>query len=191
MASDRPTDVNEAVFDLMEHQRAIRLFGPDDVDDATVERLINAATRAPSSRNSQPWRFIVVRDRDTKGKLGTIFDELGAELLGYDASPDDQRTAWRDVPLLLVVCSEKDADGSSIYPAVQNLLLAIQAVGLGGLLTTRWKRREDEVRAILSVPQEMPIYAIIPVGRPIKPPGRNRRRPVAEVTFRDRVGNAW
>ena len=191
MASDQPNDISETVFDLMEHQRAVRLFGPEDVDDATVERLINAATRAPSSRNTQPWRFIVVRDRDTKDKLGKIFDELGAELLGYDLSPDDNRTAWRDVPVLFVVCAEEGANGSSIYPAVQNLLLAIQAVGLAGLLTTRWLRREQEVRDVLGVPDGMTMYAIIPVGKPIKPPGRNRRRPVSEVTFRDRIGNPW
>ena len=186
MADDHP------ILDLMQHQRAVRLFAPGDVDDATVERLIDAATRAPSSRNTQPWRFIAVRDRETKHQLGTIFDELGASLLGYDPSPDDQRTAWRDVPLLIVACTESgDADGSSSYPAVQNLLLAVQALGLGGLITTRWKRRESEVREILCLPEEAGIHAIVPIGPVRKPPGRNRRRPVAEVSFRDRWGQAW
>lgn len=180
------------ILDLMQHQRAVRLFAPGDVDDATVERLIDAATRAPSSRNSQPCRFIAVRDHAAKDKLGQIFDELGASLLGYDPSPDDQRTAWRDVPLLIVVCTESgDADGSSVYPAVQNLLLAVQAVGLGGLITTRWKRREPEVREILGIPGEAGIHAIVPVGPVAKPPGRNRRRSVAEVSFRDRWGQGW
>jgi len=176
----------------MQHQRAVRLFAPGEVDDATVARLIDAATRAPSSRNSQPWRFIAVRDRAIKDQLGQIFDELGASLLGYDPSPDDVRTPWRDVPVLIVACTEAgDADGSSIYPAVQNLLLAVQAVGLGGLITTRWKRREDEVRAILGLPDEAGIHAIVPVGPVVKAPGRNRRRPIAEVSFRDRWDQSW
>lgn len=183
-------DSADAIFELMEHQRAIRLFGTEPIDDTVIERVLDAATRAPSARNIQPWRFIVVRDSESKRELGTIFDELGVELLGYDPDPDD-RTAWADVPVLIVVASEGLADASSIYPAVQNLLLALQAVGLGSVLTTRWKRREDEVRAILQTPDEMALWAIMPVGVPLKPPGRNRRRPVAEVTFRDRAGSAW
>ena len=180
------------ILDLMQHQRAVRLFAPGDVDDSIVEQLIDAATRAPSSRNTQPWRFIAVRDRQTKRQLGKIFDELGASLLGYDPSPDDQRTPWRDVPVLIVACTESaDPDGSSIYPAVQNLLLAIQAVGLGGLITTRWKRREPEGREILGLPDEAGIHAIVPLGPVEKAPGRNRRRPVSEVTFRDRWGEGW
>lgn len=186
MPDDNPT------LELMQHQRAVRRFAPGDVDDATVARLIDAATRAPSSRNGQPWRFIAVRDREIKDQLGSIFDELGASLLGYDPSPDDLRTPWRDVPVLIVVCTEAgDEDGSSIYPAVQNLLLAVQAVGLGGLITTRWKHREAEVRGILGLPDEAGIHAIVPVGPVEKAPGRNRRRPVAEVSFRDRWGQSW
>ena len=59
---------------LVATQRAIRKFEGRAVDDATIEKVLKAATRAPSARNVQPWRFIVVRDPVTKGKLGTIFD---------------------------------------------------------------------------------------------------------------------
>lgn len=93
--------------------------------------------------------------------------------------------------MLLVVASEGAADPASIYPAVQNLLLAVEAVGLGDVLTTRWKRREDEVRAILGAPPEIELHAIVPVGVPQRPPGRNRRRSRRDLTYRDRVGSAW
>lgn len=183
--------------DLMAHQRAIRRFTSEDVDDVAVERLIRAATHAPSARNLQPWRFVVIRSVETKRALGTIFDELGARMYGTDA-PD--RTPWSEVPVLIVVCSEyafgasasgMAALGASIYPAVQNLLLAAQAAGLGAVLTTRWKEREADLRPLLGLPETMAVHAIIPIGRPDGRFGRNQRRKVADVTSRERFGEPW
>ncbi len=187
----------EFVEDLMARQRAIRRFTGQDVDDALVGRILRAATRAPSARNVQPWRFIVVRERATKQQLGAIFDELGARLYGQGA-PD--RTPWEEVPVLIVVCSEyafgegeaaMAALGASIYPAVQNLLLAAEAAGLGTVLTTRWKAREAQLRPILGLPDNMAVHAIIPMGWPDRRYGKNRRRPVEEVTYRERFGQPW
>ncbi|HEX5368481.1 MAG TPA: nitroreductase family protein, partial [Dehalococcoidia bacterium] len=72
----------EAVRQTMLTQRAVREFSDAPVDDALIERAIRAATFAPSGGNTQPWRFIVIRDRDTKAKLGLIFDELGRQIYG-------------------------------------------------------------------------------------------------------------
>lgn len=187
----------ELLEDLMARQRAIRRFTADDVDDALIERVLRAATHAPSARNVQPWRFIVIRDRETKRQLGAIFDELGARLYGQGA-PD--RTPWEEVPVLIAVCSEyafgegeaaMAALGASIYPAVQNLLLAAQAAGLGAVLTTRWKSREPQLRPLLGLPETMAVHAIIPLGWPDRGYGKNRRRPVPEVTYRERFGQPW
>lgn len=187
----------DSLEQLMTTQRAIRRFTPDPVDDALLERVLAAATRAPSARNLQPWRFIVIRDVDTKSHLGAIFDELGGQMYGANA-PD--RTPWGEVPVLVAVCSEYafgknesgiTALGASIYPAVQNLLLAAHAAGLGSVLTTRWKAREAEVRPLLGLPEDMTLHAIVPLGWPEMRPGRNRRQPVAEVTYRERFGEPW
>lgn len=111
-----------------------------------------------------------------------------------------ERTPWEDVPVLIAITSEyafgtaeagMAALGASIYPAVQNLLLAAHALGLGTVLTTRWKAREQEVRPLLGLPETMAIHAIIPLGYPAKPQGKNRRKPIAEVTFREQFGRAW
>jgi nitroreductase len=186
-----------SLFEAIRTQRAIRLFRDEPVDDALIERMIEAATRAPSARNAQPWRFIIVRDRDTKAKLGAIFDELGRRLMGQ-AAPE--RTPWEDVPVLIAVCSEGGAGtdpaaitalDASIFPAVQNLLLAARALGLGTVLTTRWKRREPEVRSLLGLPDTAGIHAIVPTGWPATRFGRTSRRPPAEVTFRERYGVPW
>ena len=182
---------------LFATQRAIRHFEPREVDDSVIERILGAATRAPSAQNRQPWRFIVVRDRETKRQLGRIFDELGAELYGHGAP---ERTPWEDVPVLIVIVSEYvwgtseasvAALGASIYPAVQNLLLAAHALGLGAVLTTRWKRREAEVRPLLGLPETMAVHAVVPLGHPTRRYGRNKRRPIADITYRERLGTPW
>jgi nitroreductase len=182
---------------LFATQRAVRHFDGREVGDAVIERVLSAATRAPSARNAQPWRFIVIRNTETKRALGTIFDELGQQFYGAGA-PD--RTPWEDVPALIAITSEYTfgqnesgiaALGASIYPAVQNLLLAAHALGLGTVLTTRWKAREGEVRPLLALPETMAVHAIIPIGYPATKHGKNRRRPVPEVTSREKFGTAW
>lgn len=182
---------------LMSTQRAVRKFRDEPVDDALLSRILRAATRAPSARNVQPWHFIVIRDPETKGKLGHIFDELGQQFYGHGAP---ERQHWSEVPVLIAVCSNlpfgqgpgsEAATGASVYPAVQNLLLAAHAAGLGTVLTTRWKSREAEVRPLLGLPDEMAVHAIIPMGWPAEKLGKNRRKPVGDVTSRERYGRQW
>jgi len=117
MTNAAPDDSFAAVERVMRAQRAVRLFDGRPVDDALIERALRAAVHAPSGGNSQPWRFIVVRDRETKRRLGVIFDELGKQLYG-DRAPE--RTPWQDVPLLIAVCTETDRAqaGASIFPVV-------------------------------------------------------------------------
>ena len=185
---------SEFNFDELERiqlrQRAVRLFTDQPVEDAMIERVIRAATFAPSGGNTQPWSFLVVRDRATKAALGKIFDALGKELYGDNAP---ERTPWEDVPALIVCCTEKgkDGGGASIFPVVQNLLLAIHGIGLGSVLTTRWKRRDTEMREALGLPEDVEAHAILPVGWPARKYGRGKRRPVAEITYREKYGNPW
>ena len=94
----------ETVEKVMLRQRAIREFTDAPVDDAMLERCIRAATFAPSGGNTQPWRFIVIRDRETKRKLGVIFDELGVQFYGANAPV---RTPWEDVPVLIACITER------------------------------------------------------------------------------------
>ncbi len=81
--------------------------------------------------------------------------------------------------------------GASIYPAVQNLILACRALGLGTVLTTIHGYFEDQVKAVLALPAEAHTYALMPVGWPLDKFGPIKRRPLAEVAFRDRWGNSW
>ncbi|HUZ78110.1 MAG TPA: nitroreductase family protein [Chloroflexota bacterium] len=180
----------DQVEELMLRQRAVRLFSNAPVEDALIARALRAATHAPSGGNTQPARFIVVRERETKRRLGGIFDELGKQLYGDNAP---ERTPWEDVPVLIAVCAEvgRSQEGSSIFPVVQNLLFALHAMGLGSVLTNRWKRREAEVKPLLGLPENVEAHAILPVGWPVHAYGRGKRKPVAEVTFRERFGQPW
>ena len=180
----------DVVESVMLRQRAIREFTDSPVDDAILERCLRAATFAPSGGNTQPWRFVVIRDRETKRKLGVIFDELGQQMFGHNAPV---RTPWEEVPVLIAVCAEEGraAGGASIFPLVQNLLLAIQTAGLGSVLTTRWKAREKEVTPLLGLPGNWEAHAILPVGWPARRYGRGKRLPVAEITYREQYGKPW
>ena len=81
--------------------------------------------------------------------------------------------------------------GSSIYPAVQNIILACRAFGIGTVLTTLHIFFEDEVKEILGLPKEIQTYALLPMGYPINKFGPLKRRPVSEVAFLDTYGNNW
>jgi nitroreductase len=183
--------LNEAIHT----QRAIRHFKPDPVDDALVEQLIEAATRAPNGGNQQPTRYIVIRDRGTKGRLGTIFDDLGQAMT--HGAPD--RTPWEDVPVLIAICTVSDSPAAghpptseaSVLPAVQNLLLTARSLGLGTVLTTRFRQREDEVKQILGLPDNGHVHVIVPTGWPARRFGPTTRRPVEEITSRERFGTPW
>jgi nitroreductase len=81
--------------------------------------------------------------------------------------------------------------GASIYPAVQNIMLACRGLGLGTVLTTNHIRCEDEVKALLGIPADVDTYGLMPIGWPMGKFGPLTRRPLAEVAFDDRWGAAW
>jgi nitroreductase len=118
-----------------------------------------------------------------------------------------------DAPVLLIACLKQTAptgappklapevaaamksmariSGSSIYPAVQNIILACRGLGLGTVLTTIHAYFEDEVKAILGLPREVQTYALMPIGYPQGKFGPIKRRPVSEVAYLDKYGNHW
>ena len=180
-------------FDVVLTQRAARAFLPDDVDDETVARILTAATHAPSAENSQPFVFIVVRDAAVRAAIGVLTERLWH---GGARAHEEQRLSpafLRDVhdgatggvagaPVLVVVCGDTrlthpnamDASGVS---AVQNLLLAAHALGLGSTLTTLPVLGGDELSAHLGLPPEVVPVAVIPLGfcpSPSGHPGGNR-----------------
>jgi nitroreductase len=195
----------------METCRAIRYLRPDPVPDELIERVIYAATRAPSGRNSQAWSFVVVRDRGTKQQLSHVF--LPPLVAQWDETvnphPETPLIMRRgvlnlarnlpDVPVVIFVTGPRSSlDGvarseqvlwAGVYPAVQNLIVAARSIGIGTTFTMFHILGEARVREILNIPDDTPIAATIPMGWPARPFGPVRRRPVSEVIHWEQWGH--
>ncbi|WP_419928486.1 nitroreductase family protein [Candidatus Poriferisocius sp.] len=187
------------VFEAMHTQRAIRRYRTDPVPDELVTQVLDAAIRAPSAINGQFARFVVVTDPEKRRRLGELY--LDAQEEAYN-NPAAAGTEWLrnqeaaivekaakfareigDVPVLIIVCSTQRGVSHSIFPAVQNLLVAARSLGLGTVLTTLHTFRADEVREVLGIPNDIRIVCGIPMGWPAVPFGPVRRRPVSEVAY--------
>ena len=194
-------------FELAARQRAHRRFSDAPVDDATIDRLLDAAVRAPSAENRQPWEFVVVRDGATRAALGDLMvrawegggkawsaDRLSPTMLAdVDAG---MHGGVAGAPVVLVVCVDLKRGmevtiGSSIFPAVQNLLLGATALGLGSALTTIATGFDAELRTLLALPDRVRPVALVPLGHPARPLGPSRRDPARLHTHRERYGQAW
>jgi nitroreductase len=195
-------------FDVALKQRACRDFSDEPVPDEDVERILRAATHAPSAENTQPWVFIVVRDESVLSALSDLTRRLwSGGGRDYAASHNPERLFTEvdkaverglgGAPVFVVVAADTNAGAhptalpSSIFPAVQNMLLAANALGYGSALTTLTTYGGDALRTVLDLPEHLSPMAIVPLGRPARPLGPPRRRPVAESTFRDRYGTPW
>jgi nitroreductase len=110
----------------------------------------------------------------------------GPVLPARDALPPDIAARWEDE-----VAYAERIRGASIYPAVQNIILACRALGLGTVITTNHIRCEDEVKALLNIPEDASTFALMPIGWPIDRFGPLTRRPLVEVAYADRWGTRW
>src|SRR5262245_6684540 len=182
------------VKDLFRSQRAIRSFTGEDVPDALVDQVLTAAIHAPSGSNTQPWHFIVIRDPAVKEAISVVYEEARADAYG-DRPPavGGPRQPLSAAPVLIVCCVDTPASGqagfqtgASIYPSVQNLMLAARALGLGTVLTTLHRRRKARIHEILGIPANVESAAIVPLGWPDREYGPNRRPPVEQFIMRDR-----
>jgi nitroreductase len=191
-------------FDVVLSQRAARHFSPDEVDDVTLTKILTAATHAPTAENSQCFVFVVVRDPATRAAIGAIATRVwegGAKALETGRlSPDllrevdaGARGGVANAPVLVVVCGDTrltfaSSVDSSVFPAVQNLLLAAHALGLGSTLTTLPVLGGSELSELLGLPPEVVPVAVVPLGHLLAPLGPPRRLPVSEKAHLDRYG---
>ncbi|NWF86489.1 nitroreductase family protein [Candidatus Bathyarchaeota archaeon] len=165
------------VFDAIKKRRSIRAFKSDDISSEIVEKLLEAASWAPSAGNIQPWEFIVIRKPEIKEKL---------------AEAALSQTFIEEAPVVIVVCANENRSsqgygvrGKTLYciqdtaAAIQNIHLAACSFGLG----TSWigAFREEEAREILKIPNGVRPVAIIPVGFADESPPPRKRRPLNQI----------
>jgi nitroreductase len=196
---------------VMHAQRGCRRFDPDGkVVDADLERMLEAAVHAPSAENTQPWSFVVVRNEETRAQLADWWTEtwnagggdfvrqsVDDKVLVADLEYGFNRGGFAAAPVVVVVCADTERvpelyAPSSIYPAVQNLLLAAADLGYGSCLTTGLTTfGVDRVREKLQVPDTLLPMAAVYLGRTARRLSPPRRRPAASVTYREQFGNPW
>jgi nitroreductase len=190
----------------METCRAIRYLKPDPVPQALIEKVIYAATRASSPGNSQGWDFLVLRDRETKSRLGPVLRERLVPLVQSMPTTPGSVTRmirgaqhllheFENVPVWIIVCGRKvyppgaatdQMVDAALYPAAQNLIVAARSLGLGTTFTTFQVATESEMRKVLGIPDDVSIAVCIALGYPDRPFGPVKRKPVAEVIHWDR-----
>lgn len=208
-------DDSPDLFETMRTMRAMRRLKPDPVPDALVRRVLEAGICAPNGGNTQRWRFLVIKDRAIKQAVQVwyqrAFDEvIGPRYLTSEPPPGVSRERYlrqhaavehltrhfHEAPVWIVACLEDGLNpgrsaGASIYPAVQNMLLAARALGLGATLTTRHLIYEAESEAALGLPRGVHSYAIVPIGWPMGKFGPVGRGKLEEVVFADRWGEPY
>lgn len=201
------------VFETMYNCRAMRRLKPDAVPEDLLLRLVDAANQAPTGSNSQGARWIIVRDAEQRERLAALNKAAVARYAAPDsgraaALPHqnaDKRSRmlaavlWQaehmqEIPALIVACYQFDrpvADGAaggggSIWPAVQNLLLAARALGLGAAPTTLGLADRAAAREALALPDDVEAFCLIPVGYPMGRFGPVTRLPVERTVRWDR-----
>ncbi len=192
--------------------RAIRRYRNEPIPEEVLRDILFAATRAPSGSNRQPFRFLVLTDSETARQAKSLIS-TGARTVwnakretdqydkGSGADPDSPKSRmarvmqdyvdhFEAVPCLILPCfvpyrATHHMEGASMYPAVQNLLLAARALGYGGVITGFHGVVEDQLRPLLGIPETARIACTVTLGKPVGGHGPVRRRPMQELVFGD------
>lgn len=199
------------LFEAMYTCRAMRRLKPDPVPEELLLKLCEAGNQGPTGSNMQQLRWIIVRDTDVKQRLadlnrkavdGYIVPQVESGE-GLPHQPSDKRrrmmeaVLWQaehfhELPALIVPCApmgrsgKRGAAGSSVWPGVQNLLLAARGLGLGAALTSLGVSDLEAAQEALGLPADIEPYAIVPVGYPMGKFGPVTRLPVEETVRWDR-----
>lgn len=158
------------ILKAIHERRSIRRFRDEPLSHEQIEQILEAARWAPSGKNTQPWRFIVVQSTGKKNELAKL-------------AP--QREMVATAPASLAVLLDKTAgydalkDAQGIGAAIQNILLAVHSLGLGAC----WmgKTRDPEIERLLEAKDSEELMALIPIGHPDETPAPTRRHPLPEI----------
>ena len=176
--------LNEAMYNC----RAMRRLESREVPETDLIQLIDAANQAPSGSNTQNARWVVVRDASQKQKLADLNRKHAEPYIAPQrANPPNEKhkrlldaVVWQmdhmhEIPVLIVACFDypEKVEGlgvyrsaGSVWPGIQNLLLAARSLGLGAAPTTLALRDQDAVREVLNLPETFAALCLIPVGYP-------------------------
>jgi len=213
--------LTEATMKVIQDRRSIREWTEEPVSEQDLAMILEAGRQAPSGENAQPWRFIIVRDAETRKTLGALagggsgrrftaeyvthqmqerFTNLQDEAkkkAAFEKLTSGQVSAFlANAPLNIVVCGKKDVWDMPLdtSAAIENMLLMITALGLGAC----WViapcidiRDEERVKALLNIPEGFKAVSVISVGRPTRPHRPRPRMPINQIVFSEKWGNSY
>ncbi len=205
------------IFEIIYSTRAIRRLKPDPIPEETLKKIIDAGIHAPSGGNLQDWAFLLVRKPELKSFIRDRYWGLWQKFQGSRPLPADLPPARRrlmesaghlaehlnEAPAILLACAKKTYPPfaslgyerasvatvhGSIYPAVQNIILACRALGVGTVLTTIHCCFEEELKQKLGIPNDVEVAAMLPLGFPQGKFGPTARKSADEVIHWDEWG---
>jgi len=198
-----------AIYNVLKDRRSIRGYLKKDVPENVLERVLDAARWAPSAHNAQPWRFILIQDPVIKRKLAEAMADEWDKDLSKDGFPPDERErlvkasieTFTSSPSLVVAClTMEDMDRypdkcrqraeylmgvQSLAAAIQNLLLAAHAEGLGACWFCAPLFCQKTVKEVLKIPRRVEPQALITIGYPAEKPKAPPRKPLKNVVHRN------
>ena len=211
----------DATMKVIQDRRSIRDYTDEPISEEDIKMILETARQAPSGENAQPWRFVIVKDEETRNKLGAIAGggsgrRFTAEFVTkkmqarFSGLKDEEKkkkvfqkltsgkvsTFLADAPLNIVVCGKKDVwdmpyDTSA---AIENMLLMVTALGLGAC----WViapcidiRDEESVKSLLGLPEGYKAVSIMAIGHPTRPHKPRPRLAINELVFSEQWGEAY
>lgn len=214
-------NLTEAAMKIIQDRRSIRDYSDEPVSEEDMRMILEAGRLAPSGENAQPWRFIIVRDPDTRERLGaiarggsgrrftaeyvtkkmherfsTMEDEKKKKAIFEKLTSGSVSAFLSTAPLNIVVCGKKDVwdmpyDTSA---AIENMLLMVTALGLGAC----WViapcidiRDEERLKAMLDVPEGYKVISIIAIGHSTRYPKPRPRLPMHELVHLETWGQKY
>jgi nitroreductase len=206
----------DATMKVIQDRRSIREYTEEPVSEDDLAMILEAARQAPSGENAQPWRFVIVKDADTRNKLGALAGggsgrRFTAEFVTkkmqtrFSSLQDEEKkkaafekltsgrvsTFLANAPVNIVVCGSKDVwdlpyDTSA---AIENMLLMVTALNLGAC----WViapcidiRDEEQIKTLLGLPEGYKAVSIIAIGHPTRPHRPRPRLPIHELVFNEK-----
>lgn len=169
-------------IEAIKTRRSIRGFTDEDISDEIIEQVLDAGRWAPSGLNNQAWRFIVVRSHDTRLALSKL-TEYGPTI--------------KSAPVLVVVFLDKDhmyhytKDVQSVGACIQNMLLALHSLGLGGVWLGEILKNKEKVNQVLGAPESYELMAVVASGHPVRKDRVSERKALSHLAFREKFGVSW
>ncbi len=179
----------ESFFEVIKKRRSIRRYKPYDIPNSDLEKILDAARLAPSTNNSQSWRFVVVKDPKNIALLG---------------QPSQQRFIANANAIVVVLglqqsscCPGNQARWHIQDPmiAAEHIVLAATALGYGSCWIAAYESRPPEfirqVKTELEIPENADIVVLVAIGVPDEAPAPRSRKPLGEIAFKEKFGNSW